>query len=98
MDPGNCFIVSCFDFLTKQKKKAMKNVKMFIAMLAVLPMLMLTTSCNKKASEQVSNVKFKLTDAPAQFDAMFIEVTGVQVHTAASGWVSLHSSLGVINI
>ena len=66
-------------------------------MLAVVPMLMVVTSCNKKSTD-ASKVRFNLTDAPAQFDAMFIDVTGIQVHTEGGGWTSLHSSLGVINI
>lgn len=77
----------------------MKSVKMIIAALAVASTLMITSSCNKKANEQAtSKVAFKLTDAPAQFDAMFIDVEGVQAHIQGGGWVSFNSSLGVINI
>lgn len=57
------------------------------------------TGCNKKdAQNQAANVKFKITDAPAEFDALNIDVQGIQAHTEAQGWVDVSSSLGTINI
>ncbi|HWB64625.1 MAG TPA: DUF4382 domain-containing protein, partial [Chitinophagales bacterium] len=74
----------------------MKKLKFLIMLLAVVPMLM--TGCKKNKSGQTSTVKFNITDAPADFDALNIDVQGVQVHTQADGWVTLSSSLGTINI
>ena len=75
----------------------MKNIKMFIVLLVVVPMMMI--GCKKEGkSGTTSNVKFNLTDAPANFDSLFIDVQSLQVHTVASGWVTLTSSLGIINI
>lgn len=65
--------------------------------MAAMPMLMIT-SCKKEAAKQTANVQFKLTDAPANFDALNIDVTGIQVHSTTSGWITLNSNLGVINI
>jgi hypothetical protein len=75
----------------------MRSIKMFIIALVAVPMIMIS-SCNKQSSEKTARVKFNLTDAPAQFDALNIDVRGIQIHTEANGWVSLQSSLGVINI
>ena len=65
-------------------------------MMAVVPLLI--TGCKKDMKNQASNVQFKLTDAPAEFDALNIDVKGVMAHTQAGGWVTLQSQLGVINI
>ena len=70
---------------------------MFIMLLAVVPMLMV--GCKKEGKGgSTSNVKFNLTDAPANFDSLNIDVQSIQVHSATAGWVTLNSSLGVINI
>ena len=75
----------------------MKNVKVLVMLLALVSMLMV--GCKKEGkSGTTSNVKFNLTDAPANFDSLFIDVQSLQVHTVASGWVTLTSSLGIINI
>ena len=74
----------------------MKKLGIYILLLAAMPMLMI--SCKKESKNAASNVQFKLTDAPANFDALNIDVTGIMVHTQTGGWVTLHSSLGVINI
>ena len=74
----------------------MKKLGIYILLLAAMPMLMI--SCKKTSKSQASNVQFKLTDAPANFDALNIDITGIMVHTQADGWVTLSSSLGVINI
>lgn len=75
----------------------MKNVRLIVAACTIAATL-LAASCNKKASDQTSKVAFKITDAPAQFDALYIDVQGVEVHTQGGAWVTYSSNLGVINI
>jgi hypothetical protein len=74
----------------------MKKIGIYIVLLAAMPLLTIV-GC-KKDAKNASNVQFKLTDAPANFDALNIDVQGVMVHTQGGGWVTLQSSLGVINI
>lgn len=74
----------------------MKKLKFMIMILAVVPLLI--TGCKKDLKNTASNVQFKMTDAPAHFDALNIDIQGIQAHTQAGGWVSLQSSLGVTNI
>jgi len=74
----------------------MKNLRLIIMILAVVPLLI--TGCKKEMKSQASNVQFKMTDAPAQFDALNIDVQGIMAHTQAGGWVTLQSQLGVTNI
>lgn len=74
----------------------MKTIARMTLLVAVT--ITLLSSCNKQAKEQTARVKFNITDAPAQFDALNIDISSIQVHTEANGWVTLQSSLGVINI
>lgn len=75
----------------------MKNVRLIVAAFSIAATL-LAASCNKKASDQTSKVAFKITDAPADFDALYIDVQGIEVHTQGGAWVTYSSNLGVINI
>ena len=82
--------------LTKQRV-TMKNVKLFIMLLTFASLMMV--GCKKEGkSGTTSNVKFNMTDAPANFDSLNIDVQSIQVHTTAGGWVTMASSLGTINI
>jgi hypothetical protein len=75
----------------------MKTVKnFFIAILAGLPILM-TVSCNKDSAE-TAYMKFHLTDAPEDYEAVYIDIRGIEIHTQAEGWVVLNSDLGVVNL
>jgi uncharacterized protein DUF4382 len=82
--------------LTKQCI-AMKNIKLFIMLLAVVPIMIVGCKKEGKAGN-TSNVKFNLTDAPANFDSLNIDVQSIQVHSVTSGWITLNSSIGTINI
>lgn len=74
----------------------MKKLKYIIMIMALVPLLI--TGCKKDAKNQASNVAFKLTDAPAHFDALNIDVQAIKAHTQAGGWVTLQSQLGVVNV
>lgn len=75
----------------------MNKLKAGIILLAAMPIMVLT-GCKKDAQQDAAKVNFNLTDAPGEFDALNIDVQGVMVHTQASGWVTIHSNMGVINI
>jgi hypothetical protein len=74
----------------------MKTLKFFIISLAAVSMIM-ATGC-KKDKNDPATVNFRLTDAPANYDALYIDVRGIEVHTNTQGWVTLNSSLGVIDL
>jgi len=75
----------------------MKKVKFFILLLAAMPIIFLAGCKKDMKSASASTMRFNITDAPANFDALNIDVQAIKVHTT-SGWVTLNSSLGVINI
>ncbi|MFN8287366.1 MAG: DUF4382 domain-containing protein [Chitinophagales bacterium] len=74
----------------------MKSIKLLLTAAGAL--LLILTGCKEKAQKDAAHVTFKLTDAPAAFDALYIDIKGVEIHTQASGWVMLNSSAGSINI
>lgn len=78
----------------------MKTTKLLTGLLALAALLF--SGCKKEMqngqSAQASNVKFNITDAPANFDALNIDIQAIKVHSQTSGWVSLSSQLGAINI
>ncbi len=75
----------------------MKTVsKMVIMVLVGLPMLM-TVGC-KKEMPNSSNVRFNLTDAPGDYEAVIVDIKGVEVNTETQGWVTIQSDLGKVNL
>ena len=72
-------------------------MKLFIVLLAALSTMM--AGCKKELKNgQASNVKFNITDAPANFDALNIDIQAIKGHSQTAGWVTLSSQLGTINI
>jgi hypothetical protein len=58
------------------------------------------SSCKKDSDEQgVAKVNVHLTDGPADYDAILIDVQSVEIHSDVSGWVSIAPVLpGVYNL
>ncbi len=74
----------------------MKSRNVLFLLLAAVPMLMMV-SCKKEAANS-STVKFKLTDAPGAYDAVNIDIRGIEVYSEGQGWVTFNSNLGVVNL
>ncbi len=72
----------------------MKSSKLFFA----IAMIMTIAIAGCKKDEKTARVNFRLTDAPANYDAVYVDVQGIEVQTAAGGWVTLNSNLGVIDL
>lgn len=56
----------------------------------------LVNSCKKDPANGYMSVK--MTDAPADYLKVNVEVLDVQVHNEASGWVSLPTNAGIYNL
>lgn len=58
------------------------------------------SSCKKDSDEQgMAKVNVHLTDGPADYDAIFIDVQKVEIHSDVSGWVSVTPMVpGVYNL
>lgn len=55
------------------------------------------TACNDEES-RVRNFKIHLTDAPGDYDAVYIDLQGVQVHSEEGNWVDLNTNTGIYNL
>lgn len=75
--------------------------KISVILLSALSILF-TTSCNKDSTNSNSNtakVAFHLTDAPGDFEAVYIDVQSVMVGTETKGWIEIPiSRKGVYNL
>ncbi len=67
--------------------------------------LMSLTGCSKSSGPTSSgsgSMQVNMVDAPAGYDAVNIEITSVEAHTAGSdstnGWVTLNSTAGMYNL
>lgn len=81
----------------------MKTLKL-IPILAIAITLVIS-SCSKDELDGKSQMTVKMTDAPAAYDSVLVEVDHVEVHYAdgdendnASGWVSLQTNAGVYDL
>lgn len=71
--------------------------------LFIVPVLMavlFVTSCKDDSDDMAGQgeMKIYLTDAPALYDAVNVDVQGVEVHTETQGWVSLNVNPGIYNL
>lgn len=69
---------------------------MFLMISVAVPMMVLV-GCKKKEAES-SSVKFMLTDAPGEYDAVNVDIQAIEVHSETEGWVTFNSNLGVVNL
>lgn len=74
----------------------MKSIFPF-AFLILMALIIAVASC-KKDSPAVSTLVVKLKDAPAVYQEVNIEVTGVQIHSDINGWVTVPVQTAIYNI
>ena len=74
----------------------MKSIKIVLLLLAAMPLVMI--SCKKKSATDNATVRFKLTDAPGDFDALNLDIQSVQVQTSAGSWTTIQSNVGTVNV
>lgn len=63
--------------------------------------IVLLTACNDEETS-VKQFNIKLTDAPGEYDAVYIDLQGVQVHAETKGddeaWIDLNTNTGIYNL
>lgn len=66
----------------------------------VLAAVLFMASCKDDDNDMAGKGEMKvyLTDAPALYDAVNVDVQAVEVHTETQGWVSLNVNPGVYNL
>ena len=78
----------------------MKTVKKLLA-IATLPAFFLFVGCEKDeitAEDQKASMRVHMTDAPADYGALNVEIAEVSAYSTTSGWVTLSSESRTVNI
>ncbi|MFM9028870.1 MAG: DUF4382 domain-containing protein, partial [Bacteroidota bacterium] len=55
-------------------------------------------ACQEKESSPTAFLSISITDAPGNYDNVFVEVTGVEVHTDVGGWQLLAVDSGIYDL
>lgn len=75
-----------------------KSIAFYISTIALYGMIITTiASCDKRA-EQQGRMTVKMTDAPANYLAVNVDVVGLSVHTSNAGWINLPVQAGVYDL
>jgi hypothetical protein len=76
--------------------------KYFYLSAMAIGLLAFSTSCNNSDSNQYAELQVMLTDAPADYDAILIDIQDVQIHVSENddvgSWQSLEVNKGVYNL
>jgi len=76
--------------------------KYFNVNVMVICALVFLTGCSKSESNKNAELQVMLTDAPADYDAVLIDIQDVQIHVseneAEGSWLSLDVNKGVYNL
>lgn len=67
----------------------MKKITYASLVLCALLMAGLFTACNKNDTEGTAKLNIRLTDGPADYNAVNIDVQGIEIHSDEGGWKSL---------
>lgn len=68
-------------------------MKNFLLIITVV----LLGSC-ERSDDKFATLSVRLTDAPAAFDSVLVEIVNVEVHTDANGWQTLATHQGIYNL
>ena len=76
--------------------------KSLYVMVLVISAIVLMAGCDKSDSEQNAVLQVMLTDAPAEYEQVLIDIQDVQIHVSdvedEGGWQSLEVNKGVYNL
>ncbi len=73
------------------------KLKIILSAIVLFGMMAMTNSC-KKENPANGYMTVKMTDAPADYLAVNVEVVGVSVHIDNVGWVDLPCNVGVYDL
>src|ERR1041385_3659209 len=72
----------------------MKN-KFLLSLLVVIAML---SACDKKGENGTSKLSIRMTDNPADYDAVYIDIEGVEITGEGGATTNLNVNAGVYNL
>lgn len=72
--------------------------KLITVVLVFASVAIITNSCKKEDPKAYGQMTVKMTDAPADYLEVNVDVIGIQVHHESSGWVTLPVNAGIYNL
>jgi hypothetical protein len=85
-----------------QKKGLIRNVTRLMALISLSLMVLLVASCNKDKDNDITKDKahlsIRMTDAPAIYDAVLIDLQAVEITGGNGGAVMLNTNAGIYNL
>jgi hypothetical protein len=81
----------------QQNPITMKTIKIITAAIFLASVIFIT-GCKKDNNGDAATIQFKMMDAPADFDALFINVTAIEVKTDDGEWHTYNSTIGTVNV
>ena len=64
----------------------------------IITALLLVSTIACKKNRQEASMLVKMTDAPAEWAAVNVEILAVEVHVADSSWLTLNTNAGIYNL
>lgn len=84
---------------TKEKKESTTLIFKRIMYVTIIGLLMIQfTSCTKDDSSEKASLSVQLTDAPANYDAVVIDVQGVEIKGENDSAIMLNTTVGMYNL
>lgn len=59
------------------------------SVLALACAVAMFAACDKAETRETAKLNVRLTDAPGNYDAVYVDVQGVEIHTEEGGWASM---------
>lgn len=76
----------------------MKTLIKIFSALVLLNMTLFLNSCKKSGQDMQGYMTMKMTDAPADYKEVNIDLIGVNIHTERHGWIRLTIKPGIYNL
>lgn len=74
-------------------------MKLIMSAVIALGIMTLSSSCKKEIRENPEGyMTVKMTDAPADYLAVKVDITGFNVHTESKGWINVPIKAGIYNL
>lgn len=76
----------------------MMKMRLMMAGVAAAALLFTAQACKKTEDKGTATFNVRMTDAPGDYEAVNVDIQGVEVHTNNDGWKSLTVKTGVYNL
>lgn len=83
---------------TQKKNEVSFFMKRIMYALFFVSLVMLIPACNKDDNNDKAHLTVRMTDAPANYDAVMVDIQGVEIIGAGGSTVMLNTNKGIYNL